>query len=62
MSSMVSLSDMETQDLGTQVRRDRVLVVDDDVEIRELLQDYLQRNGYDARAVADGTAMLDALA
>jgi two-component system OmpR family response regulator len=59
---MVSLSDMETQDLGTQVRRDRVLVVDDDVEIRELLQDYLQRNGYDARAVADGTAMLDVLA
>jgi len=41
--------------------RDCVLIVDDDAEIRTLLQDYLQRNGYRCIAVADGTAMLSAL-
>jgi two-component system OmpR family response regulator len=34
-----------------------ILVVDDDREIRTLLSDYLQKNGYRATAVADGKAM-----
>lgn len=42
-------------------RRDCVLIVDDDADIRTLLHEYLQRNGYDCVAVADGAAMLDAL-
>jgi two-component system OmpR family response regulator len=36
---------------------DQILVVDDDAEIRTLLCDYLRRNGYRAKAVADGKAM-----
>ncbi len=36
---------------------DRILIVDDDREIRELLVTYLSRNGYQARAVGDGRAM-----
>lgn len=34
-----------------------LLVVDDDRDIRELLQDYLQRNGYQVSVVADGEGM-----
>lgn len=34
-----------------------ILVVDDDREIRTLLSDYLQKNGFRATAVADGKAM-----
>ena len=41
---------------------DHVLVVDDDVEIRNLLSDYLRKNGYQATAVADGKAMRGVLA
>ena len=40
---------------------DHVLVVDDDAEIRDLLGDYLRRNGYRATAVGDGKAMWTAL-
>ncbi len=40
----------------------RILVVDDDAEIRELLTEYLHKNGYATRAVADGKAMWAALA
>lgn len=36
---------------------ERVLIVDDDAEIRGLLRDYLERNGLRARAVPDGRAM-----
>lgn len=36
---------------------DHVLIVDDDAEIRTLLSQYLQRNGYRASAVADGKGM-----
>ena len=39
-----------------------MLVVDDDRDIRELLTDYLTRNGFRATAVADGRAMREALA
>jgi len=42
-------------------RRDCVLIVDDDAEIRALLQDYLERNGYRCIAVHDGRGMLAAL-
>jgi len=45
-----------------ETRRDCVLIVDDDAEIRALLHEYLERNGYDCIAVADGLAMLAALA
>ena len=43
-------------------KRDRLLVVDDDPELRELITHFLQRQGYDIVAVADGTAMDRALA
>ncbi|MCC6533753.1 MAG: response regulator [Burkholderiales bacterium] len=42
-------------------RRDCILIVDDDVEIRTLLHDYLERNGYRCVSVADGTGMLATL-
>jgi two-component system OmpR family response regulator len=38
-------------------RPDRILVVDDDREIRNLLVDYLSRQGYAVEAVADGRSM-----
>ena len=41
---------------------DHILVVDDDAEIRQLLGDYLRKNGYEASTVADGKAMRAALA
>ena len=40
----------------------RVLLVDDDSEIRELLGDYLRGYGIEATAVADGAAMRQAFA
>ena len=42
-------------------RRDSILIVDDDVEIRALLHDYLERNGYRSIAVADGAGMFRVL-
>ncbi len=42
------MQDMETP---------RVMVVDDDAEIRELLRAYLEKNGLRVTAVADGAAM-----
>ena len=36
---------------------DHILIVDDDAEIRQLLGDYLRKNGYQASAVAEGKAM-----
>lgn len=41
---------------------DHILVVDDDAEIRNLLCDYLRRNGCSASAVEDGRAMWSAIA
>jgi two-component system OmpR family response regulator len=38
-------------------RPDHVLVVDDDAEIRNLLREYLEKNGYRVTAVADGKGM-----
>lgn len=40
---------------------DHVLIVDDDSEIRNLLGDYLQKNGFRATTVADGRGMQDVL-
>lgn len=37
--------------------KDRILVVDDDAEIRQLLVDYLARNGFDALPAASGREM-----
>jgi two-component system, OmpR family, response regulator len=41
--------------------QDHILVVDDDSEIRTLLADYLQKNGYRVSAAGDGKAMWAAL-
>ena len=40
---------------------DSVLIVDDDAEIRRLLTEYFERNGFRATAVADGRSMRAAL-
>jgi len=40
---------------------DHVLVVDDDAEIRSLLREYLEKNGYRVSAVANGKGMRAAL-
>src|SRR5687768_5246710 len=40
---------------------DHIFVVDDDAEIRTLLSEYLQRNGYRVSTAADGKSMLAAL-
>jgi len=40
---------------------DHILVVDDDAEIRALLSEYLQRNGYRVTTAAEGKAMWAAL-
>ncbi|HKT31939.1 MAG TPA: response regulator [Gammaproteobacteria bacterium] len=40
---------------------DNILVVDDDSEIRALLQEYLARHGYRVTTVADGPAMQQAM-
>lgn len=37
--------------------RNRLLVVDDEAPLREMVQDYLSMHGFDVRAVADGAAM-----
>lgn len=38
-------------------RKGRILVVDDDIELRSLLQRYLTENGHDVRAVPDTRSM-----
>ena len=43
-------------------KQDHILVVDDDAEIRRLLREYLQKNGYRVTAVADGKGMQAAMA
>ena len=43
-------------------RSEHILIVDDDTEIRQLLCDYLERNGMRAQAVANGQGMQAALA
>jgi two-component system, OmpR family, response regulator len=42
--------------------RERILIVDDDEDIRSLLEAYLRKNGFDAQSVADGKGMWEALA
>ncbi|MFP4062015.1 MAG: response regulator [Halochromatium sp.] len=42
--------------------RTQVLVVDDDASLRELLQDYLQREGFKVSGVPDGVALFERLA
>ena len=43
-------------------RGGRILIVDDDPDIRELTRQFLQTHGFDVHAVEDGAAMRDALA
>lgn len=40
---------------------EHILIVDDDAEIRSLLSNYLQKNGYRTTSVAEGKGMLAAL-
>jgi len=40
---------------------DNILIVDDDLEIRDLLKTYLERNGYHATTAANGHGMWSAL-
>lgn len=40
---------------------DRILVVDDDPGLRELLADYLGRNGFEVTGVAEGRGLWAAL-
>lgn len=47
---------MNNDDVGAKTQ---VLVVDDDASLRELLQDYLQREGFKVSGVAEGVAMFD---
>ena len=37
--------------------RNRLLVVDDEAPLREMVQDYLSMHGFDVRAVPDGAGM-----
>ncbi|MBI4984029.1 MAG: response regulator [Rhodocyclales bacterium] len=41
--------------------KDRILIVDDDAEIRRLLVDYLAKNGFEPYAARDGRAMWQGL-
>lgn len=43
------------------VERNRILVVDDDPDIRALLRDYLTREGFEVREAGDGAEMRDVL-
>ncbi len=47
--------------MGTMTRKDAILIVDDDAEIRRLLQDYLAKQGYRTVAVPDGRGMWQAM-
>ena len=44
-----------------EAKRPRLLVVDDDVRLRDLLQRYLEGEGYDCKGVADGMQLRQAL-
>jgi two-component system phosphate regulon response regulator OmpR len=39
------------------MKRNRLLVVDDEAPLREMVQDYLSMHGFEVRAVADGAGM-----
>lgn len=45
--------------LDEQVKR--ILIVDDDAEIRELLGTYMGKNGFEVRSLADGSGLIDAI-
>ena len=47
--------------MSAMAKQDHILVVDDDAETRNLLREYLQKNGYRVSAAADGPAMRAAM-
>ena len=47
--------------MSAMAKQDHILVVDDDAETRNLLREYLQKNGYRVSAAADGNAMRAAM-
>ena len=47
--------------MSVMAKQDHILVVDDDAETRNLLREYLQKNGYRVSAAADGPAMRAAM-
>lgn len=51
-----------TEDAGGAHDRPRLLVVDDEPDIRDLLASYLERQGFEVATVGDGAAMRAALA
>jgi two-component system, OmpR family, response regulator len=62
MASAVSLAPADALSSNARMQdRPHILVVDDDREIRRLLGDYLEKNGYRSSAVPDGKGMRRAL-
>ena len=55
------LRDIPAGVISTDMPADHILVVDDDAEIRTLLSEYLERNGYRVSTAANGKAMWAAL-
>ncbi|MEG3637735.1 response regulator [Magnetococcus sp. PR-3] len=50
-----------TQSTEGPPQRDHILVVEDDEEIRELLTDYLNQNGFDCTALPDGSQLRETM-
>ena len=59
--SVLNIPSGATSNINGMAMHDHILVVDDDAEIRNLLSEYLQKNGYRVTVVADGKAMRAAL-
>jgi two-component system OmpR family response regulator len=58
---MSCISCFQGNQTGMMSAMDHILIVDDDRDIRELLSEYLQKQGYRASVAADGRAMRTAL-
>jgi DNA-binding response OmpR family regulator len=52
------MGDRSLRDLGDRVRRPRVLVAEDDEEMRRLVAETLRRNRYDVLEVEDGSRLI----
>ncbi len=58
----MTLQEAHSTDMLAPMDGSRILVVDDDADIRTLLSDFLEQHGFAVTAVADGAAMDDVLA